>query len=83
MENNDIMNNITEGAVNTIDATLTEPCSGKDLGFGMLIGSAITVGCYGAYKVIKALVKKYKAKKEPAAIEGEAIELDKDDIDVK
>ena len=83
MENNDIMNNITEGAVNTIDATLTEPCSGKDLGFGILIGTAIAAGSYGAYNIIKALVKRVKAKKAQAAIEGEAIELDKDDIDVK
>ena len=83
MENNDIMNNITEEAVDTIDAALTEPCSGKDVGLGMLIGAAIAAGCYGAYKGIKALVKKHKAKKEPAAIEGETIELDKDDIDVK
>lgn len=83
MENNDIMNNITEEAGNTIDATLTEPCSGKDLGFGMLIGAAITAGCYGAYKCIKALVKRVKAEKAQAAIEGETIELDKDDIDVK
>lgn len=83
MENNDIMNNITEEAVNTIDTTLTEPCSGKDLGFGMLIGAAITAGCYGAYKCIKAFVKRVKAEKAQAAIEGEAIELDKDDIDVK
>lgn len=83
MENNDIMNNITEEAVNTIDATLTEPCSGKDVGLGMLIGAAITAGCYGAYNIIKALVKRHKAEKESAAIEGETIELDKDDIDVK
>ena len=83
MENNDIMNNITEEAVNTIDATLTEPCSGKDVGLGMLLGAAITAGCYGAYNIIKALVKRHKAEKEPAVIEGETIELDKDDIDVK
>lgn len=83
MENNDIMNNITEEAVDTNGTTIAQSCSGKDLGFGMLIGAAIAAGSYGAYNIIKALVKRVKAEKEPAAIEGETIELDKDDIDVK
>lgn len=86
MENNEIVNDIIEETINTTDMTVTQPCSGKDLGLGMLIGTAIAAGVYGAYKGIKILVRKVKEKKEIQTFrykfndQGEAIEVNEDEV---
>lgn len=86
MENNELVNDIIEETINTTDMTVAQPCSGKDLGLGMLIGTAITAGVYGAYKGIKILVRKVKEKKELQTFkykfndQGEAIEVNEDEV---
>lgn len=86
MENNEIVNDIIEETINTTDMTVAQPCSGKDLGLGMLIGTAIAAGVYGAYKGIKILVRKAKEKKEKQTFrytfndQGEAIEVNEDEV---
>lgn len=86
MENNEIVNDIIEETINTTDMTVAQPCSGKDLGLGMLIGTAIAAGVYGAYKGIKILVRKTKEKKEKQTFrytfndQGEAIEVNENEV---
>ena len=89
MKNNEIVNDIIEETINTTDMadmTVAQPCSGKDLGLGMLIGTAIAAGVYGAYKGIKILVRKAKEKKEKQTFrytfndQGEAIEVNEDEV---
>lgn len=86
MENNELVNDIIEETINTTDMTVAQPCSGKDLGLGMLIGTAIAAGVYGAYKGIKILVRKAKEKKEKQTFrytfndQGEAIEVNEDEV---
>ena len=67
MKDNEIVNDIIEETINTTDMddmAVGQPCSGKDLGLGILIGTAIAAGAYGVYKGIKILVRKAKEKKE-------------------
>lgn len=86
MKNNEIVNDIIEETIDTTDMAVAQPCSGKDLGLGMLIGTAIAAGVYGAYKGIKILVRKAKEKKEKQTFrytfndQGEAIEVNEDEV---
>ena len=89
MENNEIVNDIIEETINTTDMTdmtVAQPCSGKDLGLGMLIGTAIAVGAYGVYKGITILVRKVQEKKELQTFKykfndkGEASEVNEDEV---